>query len=114
MRIKRPVFYFISSFFFVSLLFPAGAYAQSESAQKPADISNIQRMIMEKTPKFISAPLGKAIDFTEAFRLRQVEKYDNPAVFFIFNNRIIFYFLLIFLVFLIIRMIIHFVFRFVF
>jgi len=56
-----------------------------------AQIKNIQKIIGEKTPEFISKPIIKFVEVIESFRSKTAGKTENKIITTVFNSKIIFY-----------------------
>ena len=103
MSLKR-IWIFILPLFFI---FPTLKMVQAAPTEKHSlgytQIKNIQKIIGDKTPSFLSKPIIATLDKTEGFRTSMAKKTEGKALSVVFKYWVIFYGILAFLVGLILR-----------
>lgn len=102
-------------FLFSLLITPATVGAQERAGDtnpdvptsyvRSSEISNIKKIIGEKTPGFISKPVVAAVQAIEGFRIKQAEKSDGKVYHFVFANVFVFYGIFVIILFLALRII---------
>jgi len=103
-------------FLFISAIFVMPAAAQDRAGDpapdnvptsyvRSSEISNIKKLIGEKTPDFIAKPVIAVVTALENFRIKQAEKSDGKVYHFVFANVFVFYGIFIIILFLLLRII---------
>ena len=70
---------------------------------RSSEISNIKKLIGEKTSDFIAKPVIAVVTALENFRIKQAEKSDGKVYHFVFANVFVFYGIFIIILFLALR-----------
>ena len=105
--LRKKLFLFI--FALLVIILPLSVKGQ-EPVEKKGDIYTFQKLIIEKTPAFISEPLISSINAIEGWRLTKAIETHNEFFLFILKHKLIFYSLVILFIFFIFRSIISLIF----